>query len=69
VPARFHFVSDFDFIGRSKTGALLWVKAYKAGTTVLVPSAQVEAIEKSGTARRVDAGQSAGGAIKEPRPV
>jgi hypothetical protein len=59
VAARYHFIKDFDFKWRSKSGAVLWMKAYKAGSIVLVPNAQIEAVEKSGTARRVDGGQSA----------
>jgi hypothetical protein len=62
---RFLFVSDFNYIHRSPSGSLLWVRSYRAGTTALVPRTQIAAVEASGKARRVDAGQSASGSITQ----
>lgn len=43
-----HFIADFDF-RPSRRLAL----AYRAGTTLLVPTAAAEAAETAGTGRRV----------------
>jgi hypothetical protein len=66
---RFYFEKDFSFIGRNKRGVMIWVRAYKAGTMVLVPNHQIEAVEKSGAARRIDAGQSASGSASKSHPL
>ncbi|MGL4968460.1 MAG: hypothetical protein ACRC67_45025 [Inquilinus sp.] len=44
----FHFIADFDF-----RPARRLVLAYRAGTTLLVPTAAAEAAETAGAGRRV----------------
>jgi hypothetical protein len=60
MATKFEFLSNFDYDVRTPKGVVVETKAYRAGTTVLVPEEHAKAAEEAKAGRRVEEAKPAG---------